>query len=509
DGVHYYLTDDLNLTDQVQISGAKVCIDLNGYTITAPYAMRAFRLTTAGTELNLMDSSEANTGTVRGSGYVMEPSDADTNAHGGLIYVHTAHLNVYNATLTGGKTTGERGGNIYCASGVITLNNAKVTDGQNLDGIAARGGNICIFNPGAQLIVKGSESKITGGMAKRTSKAYGGNLYCGNGATVVIYDGEISGGYADSDGANIEIMNGKESEGRKGYNYIYGGTFGTAHVDTPDDVHSFVVYGSTSYMNDLFIFGGHFDSIYDNGNYNTIQIYAGTFAFDPCTMNYDKSSAVAACACIHLDGDIYTVSHANGTQTCTSCSANDFSNAHTYTLVSAHDYTDNALICGICGFVRAKLDITTVNLRPSAAGIYFSGDVSYNQAGIEIDGCGIAVSTSNPLPVADGSDATSLYTTGSTSVLVSGIMKEENTTAVNKANAQQKIYCRAYLKLKDGTYLYSDTVTTCFKNVVEAIDGKLWNSLTDIQKSALVQMYTTYNEVMDSWKIENLKATQV
>lgn len=507
DGGHYYLTSDLTLPDQVQITGGtKVCIDLNGYTVTAPKAMRAFRLTGAGTELNLMDSSEANTGTVRGSGYVMEPSENDANAHGGLIYVHTAHLNVYNATLTGGMTTGERGGNIYCASGIVTLDNAKVTNGQNIDGIAARGGNICVFNQGACLIVKGSESKITGGMAIRDTKAYGGNLYFGNGATLVIYDGEISGGYAVSDGANIELMNGKESANRKGMNYIYGGTIGGVHEDTAEDVRNFVVYGTADYMNDLYVYGGHIDAIYDNGNENEIKLYAGTFGFDPRSINYDKSSALGECACVTETDGVYTVVHANGIATCAHCAVNDYSENHAYILDGAHDYTDNSLVCGSCGYVRAKLEVTTVTLRPGAAGVYFGGDLIWDDSDPDIIACGIAVSTKNQFPVADGSDESSLYTVGSTSVLIKDILKTENTDSENIRNAQTTVYARAYIQLSTGEYIYSDTVQTNLQQVVIAAQNK-WTALSAVQKEALAAMYQTYSGVMAEWDVPNLKNT--
>lgn len=505
DGGHYYLTNDLTLADQVQITGGmKVCIDLNGYTVTAPKAMRAFRLTTAGTELNLMDSSEAKTGTVRGSGYVMEPSASDANAHGGLIYVHTAHLNLYDVTVTGGMTTGERGGNIYCASGILTLNNAKVTNGQNIDGVAARGGNICIFNPGSQLIIRGSESKVTGGAATRDTKAYGGNIYCGIGATIIIYDGEISGGYADSDGANIEMMSGKESDGRKGYCYIYGGTVGVAREDTPEDVRSFVVYGSTSYMNELYVYGGHIDSMYDSGIYNDIQLYAGTFGFDPRTINSDKSSAMGACSCVTEENGVYTVVHTGGSATCANCSGNDHSGNHTYTLVGTHDYTDNALNCGACGNVRAKLEITNVTLRPGASGVYFSGDLAWDTNDPQILACGIALSTENPLPVADDSDASSLYTQGSASVLVRDILKTENEDAENKQNAKMTIYARAYIKLANGECIYGEPVQANLQQVVIAAQNK-WDVLTQTQKDALTAMYQTYSAVMSSWDVPNLK----
>lgn len=505
DGGHYYLTEDLTLADQVQITGGmKVCIDLNGYTVTAPKAMRAFRLTTSGTELNLMDSSEAKTGTVRGSGYAMEPSESDANAHGGLIYVHTAHLNLYDVTVTGGMTTGERGGNIYCASGMVTLNDAKVTNGQNLDGVAARGGNISIFNPGAQLIIRGSKSKVTGGIARRDSKAYGGNIYCGIGATIIVYDGEISGGYADSDGANIEMMGGKESDGRKGYCYIYGGTVGAAHADTAEDVNSFVVYGSASYMNDLYIYGGHIDSVYDNGNYNEIKIYAGTFGFDPQTVNYDKTSALGECACVTNADGVYTVVHTKGDATCDYCSGNDISKNHSYMFVGNHSYTEDLLSCSACGYIRASLEITTVNLRPGVAGVYFSGNLAWDETDSEILACGIAVSTENPLPVADDSDESCLYTLGGTSVLVKDILKTENTDSENMRNAQMTIYARAYARLSNGEYLYSESVQVNLQQVVIAAQNQ-WDTLTNVQKQALLSMYQSYSGVMSTWDIPNLK----
>lgn len=500
-GGHYYLTEDMTLADQVQLSGGiKVCIDLNGYTLTAPKAMRAFRLTNAGTELNLMDSSKENTGTVKGSGYVMEPSETDANAHGGLIYVHTAHLNLYDVTVTGGMTTGERGGNIYCASGIVTLNNAKVTNGQNIDGIASRGGNICIFNPGAQLVIRGSKSKVTGGVATRDTKAYGGNIYCGIGATIVIYDGEISGGYADSDGANIEMMGGKESEGRKGYCYIYGGTVGTVSEDTPEDVRNFVVYGSTSYMNELYVYGGYVESVYDSGAYNNIWLYAGTFSFDPRTNNSDKSSAVGLCSCVTEKDGIYTVHHSRGEATCSNCSGNDYSNAHTYMFVGTHNFTESDLLCSSCGYVRGKLEVTKVNLRPGVAGVYFGADLIWDDTDAEILGCGIAVSVKNPNPVADDSDESSMYTVGNTSVLVKDILKTENSDEENMRNAQMVIYARAYMKLASGEYIYSDTVQVTLLQVVVAAQNQ-WDSLTKVQQEALLSMYQTYGDVIDSWDI--------
>ena len=505
DGAHYYLTEDITLTDQVQISGMTVCIDLNGFTVTAPKAERAFRLTTANTLLNLMDTSEANTGTVKGSGVLKVPTDADANAHGGLIYVHTAHLNIYNATVTDGMTTGERGGNIYCASGIVTLYNAKVTNGQNIDGVAARGGNVCIYNPGAALIIKGSESRVTGGVASRKSMAYGGNIYCGNGANLIIYDGEISGGYADSDGANIELMNGAAASNRNGVHYIYGGTIGAVSEDAPKDVSNFVVYGTTSYLNDLYVFGGYIDAIRDTGNANEIKLYAGTFGFDPRTANNDKSSALGECSCVTVADGVYTVSHTRGTATCSVCSVNDASGEHTYKLTGTHDHTENPLVCSACGYTLATLELSAVTLKPGVAGIYFKGNLIWDETNAGILSCGITVSTKNSQPVADGSDETCMYTAGSVSALVTNILADDKTTAGNKANAKTVIYARAYLQLADGTYIYSGVVACNLQTLVETIDAKQWDALSESQKTALTAMYETYSDVMANWNIPNLK----
>ena len=84
-------------------------------------------------------------------------------------------------------------------------------------------------------------------------------------------------------------------------------------------------------------------------------------------------------------------------------------------------------------------------------------------------------------------------------------MKEENEPEVNKANARQRVWGRAYLKLTDGRYVYSETAEASLQAVVQAVNSKLWDSLTDAQKASLTQLYTTYQEEMKNWEIDNLK----
>lgn len=152
-----------------------------------------------------------------------------------------------------------------------------------------------------------------------------------------------------------------------------------------------------------------------------------------------------------------------------------------------------------------SLAVTTVTLRPGAAGVYFGSNLSWLAGDPQVLSYGIAVSTSNPLPVADDSDASSLYTVGSTSVLIKDILKTDNTKVENSRNAQMVIYARVYAQKANGEYVYSDAVQVNLKQVVIAAQNK-WEDLTTAQQEALTQMYETYADVMANWNIPNLKA---
>ena len=120
---------------------------------------------------------------------------------------------------------------------------------------------------------------------------------------------------------------------------------------------------------------------------------------------------------------------------------------------------------------------------------------------------GVTLSTENTDPVADGSDEASLYTQTQNSVLVRGILSKANTPEENRRNANTVIFARAYIRLTDGSFLYSATSATYLQQLVETIDAQAWNSLTDTQKTALQQMYETYRETIDIWNTPNLKAS--
>lgn len=164
-------------------------------------------------------------------------------------------------------------------------------------------------------------------------------------------------------------------------------------------------------------------------------------------------------------------------------------------------------------FHKAKLDITTVTLRPSATGIYYTGDFTYDDA-VEngMDHYGIVTSLYETEPVvADedyvDDDATtgeyrSLYTRDSgTGALIADIMEagDEN----NAQYADMPIYVRAYVQSGDDI-TYGETVSVTLRQLVQAIDKK-FTSLNETQQEALKDMYLAFSAEMADWKIPHLK----
>ena len=97
------------------------------------------------------------------------------------------------------------------------------------------------------------------------------------------------------------------------------------------------------------------------------------------------------------------------------------------------------------------------------------------------------------------------------SVLLKGIMREGNAYSINKRNGNMAVHCQAYVELADGTRILGKTVCCSLQDMIEGTKGitgvdQIWNSLTAAQQQAMLQMYKTFEDVMSTWNIPNLKA---
>ncbi len=137
-------------------------------------------------------------------------------------------------------------------------------------------------------------------------------------------------------------------------------------------------------------------------------------------------------------------------------------------------------------FHRLENRVSSVSLRPSADGIYFTGSFGCDETlSDDITSYGIAVSTVN-MPGADFmTDSDTLYTSfdasglagGSqkTGALISGIMKQENGAQLNSAYGQIPIFAAAYLIRKDGSVILSDSVSYSLKSLMDTVDDRIVN----------------------------------
>ncbi len=131
--------------------------------------------------------------------------------------------------------------------------------------------------------------------------------------------------------------------------------------------------------------------------------------------------------------------------------------------------------------------ISSVSLRPSNAGIYYTATFLADEVLLEALETGVAVSLVD-LPGTDfETDEDTLYTKGTTGVLVSNILKGDSGDA-DRAIAD--IYAASYVKLPDGTVLVSDN------EVAYSLFDILW-ILKDQNPEAFQTFVNTYN--IENW----------
>ena len=193
--------------------------------------------------------------------------------------------------------------------------------------------------------------------------------------------------------------------------------------------------------------------------------------------------------------------------------------AGTGKVMAAEGYIAVSEDTGAKSYHRLDLKIQSVTLRPAVSGIYYTGNFGGDQAVKgQIVSYGTVLSLTK-LPTAAellsgsyegkhtvfGSTSWVCGTTGKANgTLLSGILKETNSQAVNDSNSAQRVHSVAYAQLKDGTVVFGEPVSVDLWSLVESID-KEFDSLNQKQFTALRGMYMTYKPVMDAWNIPNLR----
>ena len=522
---HYRLTENVTTTQMsLKNMTGTICLDLNGFSYTS--TGRAFLLenpadSAVKNTLNIMDGSEAKTGTLIGmggseamasgiirsykntvlniySGTLKFDDNGKISAKDGGVMQLSGEANMYGGTLIGGKVA-RWGGAVSVGSGAVFT----MTGGQILSGSAGDAAD-CVY------IASGGKMKLGG--SAMPEQIFFADASIGNITLVGAYTGNTEFAFITTPAAGADI--GDTSDGTVGRESIsIAGTRLYVAVDGTDLIVQAVSGASVT------------DKAGERTYYDSLSLAVSSAkAGQTVKLLCDTSESVTTPDGMILDLNGWNITGnvtANGTLYIKDSVTDDYTVEDTdgYGKITGKltgrvkpcdNYMNLKETNGV-SYHKYVLKLTKINLRPGKTGLYYSGNIRVDQAVLnQIQSYGVALSTANQLPALDAADTrytaytkTDYGTAGTNSVLVSGILDGESTDGVD---ATTNIYSRPYILFADGSCFYGGTVSANLRQVTELVDEKGWDGLTITQNRALHSMYDTYQQTMRTWKMTNVKA---
>ena len=502
---HYKLSQNVTASQFRLKNGVKICLDLNGYTYAGSgrtFVLGASSSTGAGETLNIMDSSAGKTGRLTGHG----GSDAMA---GGVIYSYkNTFVNIYSGMVEGvgsGDVMAKNGGAID-TYGEVNMYGGKVIGNH----VAGNGGAVCLLSTAASFNVYGGQ--VISGQAD----GLGNCVYVTSGSKVKLSgDATLDEIYFAGSSASAFTVTGNYT-GKAVLNFATAPTAG-ADIGNVENLtmgkECIAISGSRMYAvasGSNLVAANLTGAVIEDTYYDTLAAALSAAKKGDTVRLLASADNVTAPGGIVLDLSGWNI----GSLTATGAMSVMDSATDDYTVEDLYGYGKIANISGDVqpagdylasgekdtSFHRYALKITKVNLRPGATGIYYTADICMDEAAKQfIDSHGITVSTNTNTPAVGAAD--SLYTTGTTSVLISGIMDGQATDTVDAATL---IYGRPYIKFANGGVLYGCVVSTSLQQVTEVVNEKNWGKIDVVQHRAMMKMYNTYATQMASWKVDKM-----
>jgi len=510
---HYYMDTDV-LNETTIRAANNVCLDIRGRQVETEVG-RMFHINNGAT-LSIQDS--VGGGTLCGSGY-----ELNNKQNGGVAYINESGvLNLHSGKLTN-RIAEDRtinNGGVLEVVGTFNMYGGSIENGVS----HWAGGNVYVAAGGAMNMYGGA---ITGGSANithtkcvvnRGSLTVGGDARISEArlwphsnnppmADILTVDGELTGKvclYIDGAEDDTDIGNLINGGNYAPENLYFAGNSSVPYINGTDIVlgrpKAAAVYGESGF----------------EGYYNTVQAAINACQGTDKIISLQRKNGEANTVSKNVNMDLNGFTGTNkltiktgATVYLKDSATDDFTGSFgslrmvTGSVKAMDGYLLNTDANGYISSHAYSLSVNTVVLRPSAAGIYFGGCFNTG-TNVQIIRQGIAVSVSNPNPVADGSDETSLWSSGGTSVLVANILTKEKDAVTNALCSTMPIYARAYVQLADGTFVYSDAVAVNLLEIVQKIDAR-WDQLSSVQREAITAMYQKFGATMDMWNIPNLK----
>jgi len=552
---HYYLIEDQKAgaraeNQKLVSAGETLCYDLNGYTVEAQG--RNFHVSGSGATLNIMDSA--------GGGKVVSYSGGNNVGGGVILSGGGTRVNIYGGTLQFIRTDVAEGvyetgnGGVISAGGTVNMYGGTMIGGELLkssyyaDTVTTNGCGATVFLSGTLNVYGG---KILSG--KAAEGACGDCIYLKSGAKLsVTGDARIDDiFFAPSDTSKCMEITG-----------VYTGTAGLTFqnaVSNGQDIGAATnanIAGATLTCNNdsaMNVIVSGDDLLLSKTSESTVALWEGSQGKKPyssleeavndytdglITLLKDDDSSV------HITNDTYIdlngcdvrgelVVDETATLYCKDSKTDDFT-------VEDDDYGCIIEVYGnISGLQneagsymviaedegvslhRVELSIQAMTLRPQVNGVYepsvyyksyFAGDEKVAEY---VDTFGVALSVKE-MPDAQNMETVCKYSwyqgfasgegandASSTGVLLKGIMKGRNSDTQNAKNAATPVYGRAYIKDKEGNYIFSAGVSRCLQEEIELIDQS-WADLGE-SKAGVVALYREYLSVMETWNVPNIR----
>jgi len=163
---------------------------------------------------------------------------------------------------------------------------------------------------------------------------------------------------------------------------------------------------------------------------------------------------------------------------------------------------------------KYEVAITAMTLRADSAGIYYkSSFLGDEKVAAAVESFGVALSVMDvPYEKNIQTKCVSSQFTGfesgengnaGASTLLTGILKDTNTDAINDRNMAMTIYGRPYLKTADG-YLFGEPISRSLVNQLQDIDGMV-EDLPGGQLHALKEFYNRFESRLEKLNLSNIE----
>lgn len=180
---------------------------------------------------------------------------------------------------------------------------------------------------------------------------------------------------------------------------------------------------------------------------------------------------------------------------------------------------------GVWSFHKVKLEIYAMTLSVDGTddkqepGLYYKSHFLADQMAAEkIESFGVALSVFGAPNAANLESDSVKYSVhnhfepgphgnlgNNSSTLLTGVMKNANTEAVNRRNLNMDVYGRAYAKTKDGQILFGIGVCRSLAEQLKKIDGMV-GSLSENQVSAVVKLYNKFKDLLTDYNLPGIKS---